>query len=76
MNKEKIDFKYHHIKHYKYQAQSKKTLTTSILLTLFFALVELFGGIFSGSLALSYVFGCCCAFIQHYSGILFSQKAK
>jgi len=52
MNKEKIDFKYHHIKHYKYQAQSKKTLITSILLTLFFALVELFGGIFSGSLAL------------------------
>ena len=47
-----IDFKYHHIKHYKYQAQSKKTLITSILLTLFFALVELFGGIFSGSLAL------------------------
>ena len=52
MSKEKIDFKYHHIKHYKYQAQSKKTLITSILLTLFFALVELFGGIFSGSLAL------------------------
>ncbi|WP_369717122.1 cation diffusion facilitator family transporter [Leptotrichia sp. HSP-536] len=47
-----IDFKYHHIKHYKYQAQSKKTLVTSILLTLFFALIELFGGIFSGSLAL------------------------
>ena len=44
-----IDFKYHHIKHYKYQAQSKKTLVTSILLTLFFALVELFGGIFSVS---------------------------
>ena len=52
MNKEKIDFKYHHIKHYKYQAQSKKTFITSILMTLFFALVELFGGIFSGSLAL------------------------
>ena len=49
---EKIDFKYHHAKHYKYQSQSKKTLLTSILLTLFFALIELFGGIFSGSLAL------------------------
>lgn len=47
-----IDFKYHHVKHYKYQAQSKKTLITSILLTSFFALIELFGGIFSGSLAL------------------------
>ena len=47
-----IDFKYHHMKHYKYQAQSRKTLITSIILTSFFALVELFGGIFSGSLAL------------------------
>lgn len=47
-----IDFKYHHVKHYKYQAQSRKTLITSILLTSFFALIELFGGIFSGSLAL------------------------
>lgn len=47
-----INFRYHHTKHYKMQAQSKKTIAVSIALTLFFALVEITGGILSGSLAL------------------------
>ncbi|CAM3204334.1 cation diffusion facilitator family transporter [Streptobacillus felis] len=50
--KKNIEFNYHHAKHYKVQKQSKKTLWISLLLTTVFALLELFGGIFSGSLAL------------------------
>lgn len=47
-----IKFNYHHLKHYKFQNQSKKTLILSIIVTIFFAFIELFGGIFSQSLAL------------------------
>lgn len=47
-----IDFGYHHTKHYKLQSGSRKTILISIVLTLIFALLELFGGIISGSLAL------------------------
>ncbi|MGQ0287306.1 cation diffusion facilitator family transporter [Pasteurellaceae bacterium 22721_9_1] len=47
-----ITFNYHHLKHHKQQETSKKTLWLSLGLTLFFALVELLGGIFSQSLAL------------------------
>ncbi|QIM62212.1 cation transporter [Pasteurellaceae bacterium Orientalotternb1] len=47
-----IDFHYHHTPHHKIQTQSKKTLWISLILTTLFAFLELFGGIFSGSLAL------------------------
>lgn len=47
-----IDFNYHHSPHNKTQFQSKKTLWISLFLTILFALIELVGGIFSGSLAL------------------------
>lgn len=47
-----IDFGYHHTKHYKLQNNSKKTILISLLLTLFFAFLEFFGGVISGSLAL------------------------
>lgn len=43
---------YHHIKHYKIQKQSKKTIYIILVLTLIFALIEFFGGLFSGSLSL------------------------
>lgn len=47
-----INFDYHHAKHYKLQNQSKKTIWISLILTLFFAFLELFWWIFSKSLAL------------------------
>lgn len=47
-----ITFSYHHIKHYKRQTKSKKTLWISLALTLFFAVVEFIGGLLSQSLAL------------------------
>lgn len=47
-----IEFDYHHAKHYKIQNQSKKTLWISLVLTAIFAMLELFGGLISGSLAL------------------------
>ncbi|QOF67246.1 cation transporter [Actinobacillus sp. GY-402] len=47
-----IDFHYHHTNHYKIQHYSRKTLWLSLVLTFVFALVELLGGIISGSLAL------------------------
>lgn len=47
-----VDFNYHHAPHHKMQYQSKKTLWISLILTIFFAFVELIGGIISGSLAL------------------------
>ncbi|CAM3187015.1 cation diffusion facilitator family transporter [Streptobacillus ratti] len=50
--KQFIEFNYHHTKHYKIQNKSKKTLLISLLLTAIFAMLELFGGIISGSLAL------------------------
>lgn len=49
---DKISKYYHHIKHYKKQNKSRKTIYAILVLTLFFATLELLGGIFSGSLAL------------------------
>lgn len=49
---ETIEFDYHHAKHYKTQNHSKKILWISLFLTLFFALLEFLGGLFSNSLAL------------------------
>ena len=43
---------FHHRNHFKIQKKSKKTLYVTLLLTLFFALMELFGGLFSNSLSL------------------------
>lgn len=43
---------YHHHKHFKKQTKSKKTVYICLFFTLFFALVELIGGILSNSLAL------------------------
>jgi cobalt-zinc-cadmium efflux system protein len=45
-------YDYHHIVHSKTQSKSKRTLWITLLLTLFFAIVEVIGGILSGSLAL------------------------
>lgn len=47
-----IDFRYHHTHHYKIQHYSRKTLWLSLVLTFVFAVVELVGGMRSGSLAL------------------------
>ncbi|TDM14672.1 cation diffusion facilitator family transporter [Macrococcus bovicus] len=43
---------YHHVEHLKEQQGSKKTLWASLLITLFFTVVEVVGGILSNSLAL------------------------
>lgn len=43
---------YHHLRHVKDQPASKKTLWITLLLTLFFTIVEVVGGILSNSLAL------------------------
>ena len=43
---------FHHVEHSKVQKQSKVTLWATLLITLFFTIVELTGGILSNSLAL------------------------
>jgi cobalt-zinc-cadmium efflux system protein len=43
---------YHHLRHVKEQAASRRTLWITLLLTLFFTIVELIGGLLSQSLAL------------------------
>ncbi|CAM3036720.1 cation diffusion facilitator family transporter [Paenibacillus sediminis] len=43
---------YHHLNHVKVQSTSKKTLWITLLLTLFFTIVEIVGGLLSNSLAL------------------------
>lgn len=48
----KISQNYHHIKHYKKQQKSRKTVYIILALTFSFALLELIGGIISNSLAL------------------------
>ncbi|ASS67480.1 cobalt-zinc-cadmium efflux system protein [Paenibacillus sp. RU4T] len=45
-----VDF--HHLQHVKEQSRSKKTLWITLLLTLFFTIVEIVGGLLSNSLAL------------------------
>lgn len=43
---------YHHLNHVKEQQKSKKTLWITLILTLFFTIVEIVGGLLSNSLAL------------------------
>lgn len=45
-------YDYHHHPHQKSQSRSKKTLWATLLITLFFTIVEVVGGIISNSLAL------------------------
>lgn len=45
-------YDYHHLPHMKVQTTSKKALWTTLLLTAFFTIVEVIGGILSNSLAL------------------------
>jgi cobalt-zinc-cadmium efflux system protein len=45
-------YDYHHLNHVKEQHKSKKTLWVTIILTLFFTIVEIVGGLISNSLAL------------------------
>jgi cobalt-zinc-cadmium efflux system protein len=45
-------YDFHHLKHQKKQSASKKALWTTLLLTFFFTIVEVIGGILSNSLAL------------------------
>lgn len=45
-------YDYHHLEHSKQQNRSKKTLWITLILTLFFTIVEIIGGLWSNSLAL------------------------
>ncbi|MEK8132409.1 cation diffusion facilitator family transporter [Paenibacillus filicis] len=45
-------YDYHHLPHAKQQSRSKRTLWITLLLTLFFTIVEIVGGLLSNSLAL------------------------
>ncbi|MFD0675129.1 cation diffusion facilitator family transporter [Cohnella sp. GCM10027633] len=47
-----VDYDYHHLRHVKEQSRSKKTLWITLMLTLFFTIVEIVGGLMSNSLAL------------------------
>lgn len=46
------NYDFHHLDHVKQQSTSKKTLWITLMLTLFFTIVEVVGGILSNSLAL------------------------
>ncbi|MFH5181994.1 cation diffusion facilitator family transporter [Paenibacillus sp. TAB 01] len=46
------EYDFHHLHHVKEQSKSKRTLWITLLLTLFFTLVEIIGGLMSNSLAL------------------------
>ena len=46
------NYDYHHLNHVKEQSKSKKTLWVTLILTLFFTIVEIVGGLLSNSLAL------------------------
>jgi cobalt-zinc-cadmium efflux system protein len=48
----KAPYDYHHLKHQKVQSRSKRTLWITLILTLFFTIVEIVGGLLSNSLAL------------------------
>lgn len=45
-------YDFHHLKHMKEQTRSKKTLWITLILTVFFTIVEIIGGLLSNSLAL------------------------
>lgn len=47
-----VDYDFHHLNHVKNQQKSKNTLWITLILTLFFTLVEVTGGLLSHSLAL------------------------
>ncbi|MGG1552228.1 cation diffusion facilitator family transporter [Paenibacillus ferrarius] len=47
-----VQYDYHHLHHVKQQTTSKKTLWVTLILTSFFTLVEIIGGVMSNSLAL------------------------
>ncbi|RAK21063.1 cobalt-zinc-cadmium efflux system protein [Anoxybacillus vitaminiphilus] len=47
-----IHYDYHHLPHVKVQNKSKRTLWITLILTLFFTLIEIIGGLISNSLAL------------------------
>ncbi|MGG1517445.1 cation diffusion facilitator family transporter [Paenibacillus oryzisoli] len=47
-----VQYDYHHLHHVKQQTKSKKTLWVTLILTSFFTLVEIIGGVMSNSLAL------------------------
>lgn len=46
------EYDFHHLQHVKEQSKSKRTLWITLLLTLFFTIVEIVGGLLSNSLAL------------------------
>lgn len=46
------EYDFHHLEHMKEQSRTQKTLWVTLLLTLFFTIVEIIGGILSNSLAL------------------------
>jgi cobalt-zinc-cadmium efflux system protein len=46
------EYDFHHLHHVKEQSKSKKTLWVTLILTLFFTIVEIIGGLLSNSLAL------------------------
>ena len=75
---DKIDFYYHHDEHFKKQLKSKKTIWISLILTLIFAFLELFGGIFSNSLSLVsdsfHMFSDVAALIISMVAIYYSEK--
>ena len=74
----KIDFYYHHDEHFKKQLKSKKTIWISLILTLIFAFLELFGGIFSNSLSLVsdsfHMFSDVAALVISMIAIYYSEK--
>src|SRR5665647_3038268 len=45
-------YDFHHLEHMKEQSKSRKTLWITLILTAFFTVVEIIGGLLSGSLAL------------------------
>ncbi len=48
-----IEYDYHHLHHVKEQSKSRKTLWVTLILTAFFTIVEIVGGVLSNSLALA-----------------------
>lgn len=47
-----VEYDYHHLHHVKEQSKSRKTLWVTLMLTAFFTIVEIVGGVLSNSLAL------------------------
>ncbi|TXK84302.1 cation diffusion facilitator family transporter [Paenibacillus sp. N3.4] len=47
-----VEYDFHHLQHVKDQSKSRKTLWVTLILTAFFTIVEIVGGVLSNSLAL------------------------